>query len=158
MESKEEKKAKKEAERLAKEQAKKEAEEAKKAKEEEKKAKKEAERLAKEQAKKEAEEIDITATGETVKREQVKKRQKLYKGEVNLLFQPPVDSKNLESLKNSLNRLKGLRILITGGTADGGIQMVVSTSKPIPLLTHLREAPEVEKAVSKNDTFYILLK
>ncbi|UCE97825.1 MAG: hypothetical protein JSV74_00360, partial [Dehalococcoidia bacterium] len=126
--------------------AKKEAEEAKQAKKEEKKAKKE------------AEEIEIASTGETVKRKTMQKRQKLYKGEVYLLFQPPVDAKNLDSLKNRLLRLKGLTILLTGGTADGGIQMVVSTSKPIPLLTHLKEAPEVEKAQSKDATFYILLK
>ncbi len=146
MDSKEEKKARKEAEKLAKEQARKEAEEAKKARKEEKKTRKE------------AEEIDITSTGETVKRETVQKRQKLYKGEVYLLFQPPVDAKKLESLKNNLRRVKGLKILLTGGTADGGIQMVVSTVKPIPLLTHLRESPEVEKAKSKDATFYILLK
>jgi len=146
MDSKEEKKAKKEAEKLAEEQARKEAKEAKRAKKEEKKAKEE------------AEEIDITSTGETVKRKTVQKRQKLYKGEVYLLFQPPVDAKNLESLKNNLRRLKGLKILLTGGTADGGIQIVISTSKPIPLLTYLRESPEVEKAMSKDATFYILLK
>ena len=125
---------------------------------EEKQAKKEAERLAKEQAKKEAEEIDITATGETVTREKIQKRQKLYEGQVYLIFQPPVDSKNLNSLKNSLLRLKGLKILLTGGTADGGIQMVISTSKPIPLLAHLKEVPEVEKVINKHDTFYIMLK
>jgi hypothetical protein len=71
---------------------------------------------------------------------------------------PPADSKHLKELEGGLRQLKGLTILLTGGTADGGIQMVVLAAKPIPILNALREMPQVEEVVSKDDTISILLK
>ncbi len=152
--SKELENAKNEAVRLAREaieareRAKKEAWKAKKAKEEEKKARKEAGRLAREKAKREA-----------AKKEETKKiDQKLYEGEVELLILPPVDSKNLKKLEDGLRITKGLKILLTGGTADGGIQIVVSVVKPMPILNTLREMPQVGEAIDKDDTIHISLK
>jgi len=151
--SKEDKKARKEAKKLAKEMAKKEAEEAKLAKKEAKKAKKE-----EKEARKESVEISITTKNETVKKKTNKTKQKLYKGVVKLLISPPVDSKNLKELENGLLNTKGLKILLIGGAADGGIQIVISTSKPIPLLNALMETPQVEEAISKDDTIHVSLK
>ena len=105
------------------------------------------------------EEIGIKAKDETVKKIKTKKiSYKLYKGEVKLLILPPVDFKNLKELENGLLNTKGLKILLIGGAADGGIQIVVSTSKPIPLLNALRETPQVEEAISKDNTIHISLK
>jgi hypothetical protein len=49
-------------------------------------------------------------------------------------------------------------MLLIGGTADGGIQIVVSAAKPIPILNALREMPQVEEAIGKDDTIHISLK
>ena len=77
---------------------------------------------------------------------------------MKLLILPPVDSKNLKELENGLLDTKGLKILLTGGAADGGIQIVVSTSEPIPLLNALIETPQVEEAIGKDDTIHVSLK
>jgi len=81
----------------------------------------------------------------------------LYKGEVKLLIMPPVDSKNLKELEDGLRNTKGLKLLLIGGTADGGIQIVVSALKPIPILNALKETPQVKDAVGKDDAIYISL-
>jgi len=162
-------KAKKEAEesrkakKLAEEKANMEAAEARerakrKAIEAEEKTKREAEG-AKDQTDKEAFEISITTKSETVKNKKTKNiKQILYKGEVKLLIMPPVDSKNLKELEDGLRNTKGLKLLLIGGTSDGGIQIVVSTLKPMPILNALKETPQVKDAVGKDDMIYISLK
>ena len=77
---------------------------------------------------------------------------------MKLLIMPPVDSKNLKELEDGLRNTKGLKLLLIGGTADGGIQIVVSALKPIPILNALKETPQVEEAISKDDIIYISLK
>jgi hypothetical protein len=71
---------------------------------------------------------------------------------------PPVDSKDLKELEDGLRNTKGLKILLIGGTADGGIQIVVSALKPIPILNALKETPQVKDAFGKDDAIYISLK
>jgi len=143
----------------AKERAKREAEEAKIARKEEKKAEKEAKKAAKEKDVKGVEDINITTTDETVKKNKTKKTSnKLYKGEVKLLILPPVDSKILKELEGDLRNTKGLKILLIGGTADGGMQIVLSTEKPVPILNILKKNPQVENVNSNEDTIYISLK
>ena len=162
----------KEAERLAKEKAKKEAEEAKKAQEAEKKAKKEAERLAKEKAKGEVEETEEEAKKEAerlakekakIEAEEAKETQEaekkakkeageIYEGAVYLALQSP---QGFEPFEENLKRIENLKILWTGGSAEG-ILIGVSVQKPMALVHILNEIPVVEKASKKSEKEIVL--
>jgi hypothetical protein len=168
---KEEEKAKKEALKLAKKKAKKdakaarekakrdaiaaeetarkEAEEAKKAKKEEEIARKEAEKLVKDEA------ADIEVV-ETINITEISGG--LSQNEVKLIIMPPIDSVNLREVEKGLRNTADLRVLLIGGTADGGMQIVVSAAESVPILNTLRGMPQVEKAEDKDNTIYISLK
>ena len=180
-----EEQARKEAERAAKEKAKqeaiearekaeREAEKAKEARKAEEQARKEAERAAKEKAKQEAEEardvehetfeIEITDKGtQSIKPKNIDKTavrvgHEMFEGMVKLQIAPPVDSGHMKELENKLRQTKGLKLMLIGGIADGGMQIVVSIKKRSPLLKILLDIPQVEEASGKGDEVYISLK
>jgi len=167
-----EKKAEKEAERLAKERAKIEAEEAKKAEEAEKKAKKEAERLAKEkakgevgeterEAKKEAERLaKEKAKGEAEEAKETQEAEKKAKKEAGEIYEGTVylalqSQQGFEQFEENLKRIENLKILWTGGSAEG-ILIGVSVQKPMALVHILNEIPVVEKASKKSEKEIVL--
>lgn len=117
------------------EQNKKEAKEAKKA---EAKVKKEAKQAAEEESKKADAELD--------------------KGTVRLTIEPPVDSGQLKRLEEGLYQVQDLRVVLIGGSVDGGTEIIVSAEEPIPLLDILREIPSVAQVARKGKTTQITLK
>jgi len=151
----------------AKERAKKEAMEAEEARKAEQEARKEADRVAKEKARQEAEEaieIQITKSEKgTVKAQEIDKGavkigHEMFKGMVKLLIAPPMDSKHMKELEGNLQQTKGLRLILVGGTAGGGMQIVISVKKPTPLLRILFNMASVEEASGKGDEIRVSLK
>ena len=150
-----EERARKEAEQLAKEKAKeeadkvrerekREAEKVKEARKAEERARKEAEQLAKDKAKEEA---DKEAKAEA-----------LYEGRVKLMLMPPVDSEHMKEIGENLSKLKGLRLLLVGGSIEGGAQIVISVKKPTPLIKALKQMPLVEDAADNGKEIQVWLK
>ncbi|MFC1865431.1 hypothetical protein ACFLYB_01795 [Chloroflexota bacterium] len=167
--------------RETREKARLEAEEAKeaskaeeKARKEAEKAAKEAEKAAKERAKQEAIkakdveyetfEIEITDNGtQSIKPKNIDKTavrvdHEMFEGMVKLQIAPPVDSRHMKELENKLRQIKGLKLMLIGGIADGGMHIVVSIKKRSPLLKILFDIPQVEEASGKGDEIYISLK
>ena len=109
---------------------------------------------------KEEAEREIEATSETkpvaesvITTEETKeKNSQLYEKKINLLLMPPVDVLQAKSMGEELRRVQNLRVLLVGGSADGGVRIVVSVGHPIPLADALGHWPTVEKvAKSGND-------
>ncbi|MBM2831469.1 MAG: hypothetical protein HW414_521, partial [Dehalococcoidia bacterium] len=98
---------------------------------------------AKERAKGETEEADTTKGAEPA-------RDELYSGKVTLLIAQQAKYDRLREFERSLAQVKGLRIILVGGSADEGNKIVVSAEQPIPLLNILNELPFVE-SLSKKD-------
>jgi len=145
------------------------AEEAKKAAEDEAKAKKGAEEAAKERAKREAEETKAKVKKEAEETKEKEKRaaeeveaktatDKVYSGVVKLMIASPVDYELVRKFEEFLTQVKELRLVLVSGSADEGIKIVVSTEKPVPLLSMLAKMPPVESAVEKESGIEITLK
>jgi hypothetical protein len=136
--------ASKEAERLAKERNKREAEEAKKASKAEKEAKKEAELL-----------VEVKAKIEAGKTEQAGDP-KIYDGNVLLVLPPPVVFEQARQFKEYLERVKDLRILFFGASADEGFIIAVSARNPEVLIHILNKMSMVEKAIRESKKQIVL--
>ena len=158
--------AKKEAEK-AKEQTKMETKEAKKSQKAEALAKKKAEQQTKERAKREAEEARKSQKTEALAKkeaeQQTKERAKeadaeLYQGIVNLTILPPVDSGQVSKLEEHLSQVTDLRLILVGGSAAEGTEIVVSAENPIPLMEILKEMPPVAQVTKKGKATQITLK
>ena len=77
---------------------------------------------------------------------------------VKLLVTPPINSRLLKELEGDLRRTTDISLILIGGTADGGIQIVVSADAPVPLIDILADMPQVENVNGNNDKIHILLK
>ena len=150
MDSKEAKKteaqAKKEAERTAKENAKIEAAKAKEAKKAEAQAKKEAERAAKEMAKKAKKEGKQKNTGD------------LLSGTITLHIAPPVKPAQLKQLEEQIGQDENLRLVLTGGSAVDGSEIIIAAENPVPLAEILSKMPIVAEVNRKGKAIHLTLK
>ena len=115
------------------------------AKKETKEAKK-AEAQAKKEAKQVAKGKDKGSTAE------------LYKGMMRLAIVPPPDSGQLKRLEEHLSQVQDLRLVVIGGSVEGGTEIVVSAESPIPLLDILREMPPVAEVTTKGKITQVTLK
>ena len=159
--------AKKEAEK-AKEQTKMETKEAKKSQKAEALAKKKAEQQTKERAKREAKrEAEEAKKAEALAKkeaeQQTEERAKetgaeLYQGIVKLTILPPVDSGQVSKLEEHLSQVTDLRLILVGGSATEGTEIVVSAENPIPLMEILKEMPPVAQVTKKGKATQITLK
>ena len=70
--------------------------------------------------------------------------QALYAGEVEFIVASPVELKLVSRLYNYLQTVPELRILYTRGSWDQGTTITVVLEKPMPLISILAEAPDVE--------------
>ncbi len=70
----------------------------------------------------------------------------IYEGRVELTIMPPIDVIQLKKLRTCLQRLKNVRILSTGGRADGTTLISVLLNRPCHLITDLIEIEAVEEA------------
>jgi len=142
-------KAKKEAERVAKEKAKREAEEARKAREtEEKLAKKEAEQEDTKKAWKDNEPVTVfDDTGPEV-----------YEGEVQLAVESPAGFKQIRQFKESLKKVKDLKIVMDSWSEKEGTIIDISLQKPMALSRILRKIPAVEQVDETGNNVLVVLK
>ena len=163
-----EKRAKLEA-REAKEKAKREAKEAEeKAKREAKETEEKAKREAEEKAKREAEEakrakLEAREAEERAKREARRGAKEaagaeLYKGEVNLVIEPPIALDQMRKLEEFLCQVQNLRLVLIGGSVEEGTKIIVSAEKPIPLVSVLSEMSPVERVAKKGSEILVTLK
>ena len=141
-----------------------ETKEAKKSQKAEALAKKKAEQQTKERAKREAEEAKkAEALAKKEAEQQTEERAKetgaeLYQGIVKLTILPPVDSGQVSKLEEHLSQVTDLRLILVGGSATEGTEIVVSAENPIPLMEILKEMPPVAQVTKKGKATQITLK
>lgn len=144
VEAREAKEAKKDAKKEAKEQAKLAAQKAKEAKPAKEKAKKaEKAKPAKEKVEKAAEPSVDAGT---------------YRGAVTLAIMPPIDLSQLATLKKDLGQVENLRLVLVGGSVEGGSKIIVSAEEPLPLVDILKEMPAVDQVFRKGSEIQVRLK
>ncbi len=84
-----------------------------------------------------------------------------YKGRLDLEFGTPFDQAQLESLRECLSRVAGLKLLSAGGSANGEIVQAVYTidiKQPLQLLRLLKEMPPVESVAQRKRNIGITLR
>lgn len=99
-------------------------------------------------------EVEMKVTGDATDN-------KLYQGKLNLEISPPFDLVQLESLRESLFRIRDLQLLSTGGATDGDMVKLVYTvdlKRPLPLVKILEEMRPVESAIEQKKNIAITLK
>jgi hypothetical protein len=77
---------------------------------------------------------------------------------VKLAISSPVDYDELRELSEYLRQVRELRLVLVGGSGEGGTKIIVSAEKPIPLVSVLREMPPVEQVVKKGKEIQVTLK
>jgi len=133
-----------------------ETEEAKEAKEQAKNEAREAK-----QAKKAAAPAKNTVaqkTEEAAKKTETGTSSELYTGTVKLTIMPPVDLGQVRKLEEHLSQIKDLSLVLIGGSAAEGTEIIVSAENPIPLMDILQEIPSVAEVNKKGKTTQITLK
>ncbi len=82
----------------------------------------------------------------------------LYKGEVKLTVVPPVDLDQVRKLEEHLSQVNDLSLVLIGGSATEGTEIIVSAESPLPLLDILGELPPVAEVTKKGKNIHITLK
>jgi hypothetical protein len=131
-------------------------------------ADKKTEREVKERAKREAKEAKEKAKRRAEKAKEAKKKSKkvvvstegaeLYQGIVTLKIAPPVDFRQLDSLKGSLVEVEDLRVIMVVGGVGEDSRVFVSAAEPLPLLDILRGIPVVGGVVGRGSEIEVSLK
>jgi len=67
-------------------------------------------------------------------------------GEVWIIVSPPVDMAQLIRFRRDLQDVSHLKILRTSGSWNGGSVITILLDRPLPLISLLKEMPEVENA------------
>jgi hypothetical protein len=118
-------------------------------------------REAKEKARRETEEArevgpDAEAAAKVKATKEVNAQ--LYEGTINLVLMPPVGVLQINNLEEKLRLIQNLRVILTGGSVDKPIRIVVSAEQPIPLIDVLNHIPIVDEVTKKGKEIQILLK
>ena len=71
---------------------------------------------------------------------------------------PPVGVLQIKNLKEKLRLIQNLRVILTGGSVDEPIRIVVSAEQPIPLIDVLSQIPIVDQVTKKGKEIRILLR
>jgi uncharacterized membrane protein YqiK len=82
----------------------------------------------------------------------------LNRGMVVLTILPPTDCAQMQGLEAALSQVENLRVILVGGSAGEGNQIVVSADEPMPLLSILSELPVIDQVESKGSEIRIRLK
>ena len=82
----------------------------------------------------------------------------LFKGEVKLTVVPPVDLSQVRKLEEHLSQVNDLSLVLIGGSAVEGTEIIVSAENPLPLLDILEESPPVAEVTKKGKNIHITLK
>ena len=97
-------------------------------------------------------------TKKAAKKEDKGTSAEMHQGMMRLTIVPPVDSEQLKRLEEQLYQVEDLRLVLIGGSVDGGTEIVVSAENPLPLLDILEKMPPVAQVVKKGKTAQITLK
>ncbi len=81
----------------------------------------------------------------------------LSQGLVKLVIVPPVNPGQLQEVQRCLRQVEKLRLVMVGGSAGGGAQIVVSAEEPIPLVSVLKEIPVIAEVVKGGEEIQIIL-
>ena len=73
----------------------------------------------------------------------------LVAGSVEVVAASPVTAALRAKLEESLQEMAGLRLVTSGGSADGGIRMIVFASQPVPLAAALGRLPFVAQVTTQ---------
>ncbi len=82
----------------------------------------------------------------------------LYEGTIDLVIMPPVGVLQIKNLEEKLRLIQNLRVVLTGGSVDEPIRIVVSAEQPIPLIDVLSQIPIVDQVTKEGKEIQILLK
>ena len=82
----------------------------------------------------------------------------LYEGTMNIVLMPPVGVLQIKNLEEKLRLVQNLRVILTGGSVDEPIRIVVSAEQPIPLIDVLSQMPTVDQVTKEGKEIQILLK
>ena len=118
-------------------------------------------REAKEKARKETEEareIELDSKAAAKAKEAKEVSTELYEGTINLELMPPAGVLQIKNLEERLHLVQHLRVILTSGSVDEPIGIVVSTEQPIPLIDVLSQIPIVDQVTKKGKEIQILLK
>ncbi len=74
------------------------------------------------------------------------------------MLMPPVDSEHMKEIGENLSKLKGMRLLLVGGSIEGGAQIVISVEKPTPLINVIKQMPLVEDVADNGREIQVWLK
>jgi ATPase subunit of ABC transporter with duplicated ATPase domains len=164
-----ERQAKKKAEQEAREKAKREAQEAKQAKEAERQTQKKAEQEARERAKREAQEAKQAEEAERQTQKKAKgniktekdlikesKYNALYEGIVRIVV-PQANLDQVKIVEDYLLQIKKIRLLLIGGSKEGGSEFIVSADKPVPLISLLERMKSSEEVVMKGNFIQVTM-
>lgn len=67
-----------------------------------------------------------------------------FNGQVQIFIENPSSAGSMRSLGEKLKQVKGLRIMLFGGSADEGVQIVVNATEPVKLAPKIQEISEME--------------
>jgi hypothetical protein len=71
---------------------------------------------------------------------------------------PPVNSAQLKEIQGLISKFPDTHIVLVGGSANSGAEIVISIGKPLRLVDLLREIPSVSKVVKYGKKIGIRLK
>ena len=82
----------------------------------------------------------------------------VYQGYVLLSILPPASTEQINKLQEYLTQISDYRLLLIGGSADGGSYIALSLAKPLNLGDQLRGIPIVDKVFKQGKKIGIKLK
>ena len=118
-------------------------------------------REVKERAKRETEEgreVELVTEAVAKAKEAKEVSTQLYEGTINLIIIPPAGVLQIKNLEEKLRLIQNLRVVLTSGSADGPIRIIVSAERPIPLIDVLSRIPIVDQVTKEGKKIQILLK
>ena len=81
-------------------------------------------------------------------KEEAKKAAQQKRAELVVI--PPINFAQLTALRTALQQFRGLRVLTTGGSLEGGATISIFMEEPIPLADELRNMGAIEEAISED--------
>ena len=83
---------------------------------------------------------------------------KTYEGKLEIDIVPPIDFSQLINLEKLLRKVPNLQVLGRGGSDDGRSWAEVECSKPLPIVTILKQMSPVKEVAAHSNHIIIALK
>ncbi len=81
---------------------------------------------------------------------------KYFEGRVKIIVENPSSSGSITALWETLKQVEDIKIILFGGTAEAGVQIIILAYKPVELISRLKNIPGVD--VESSSTREIRLK